>query len=145
MPHPTSIIASGRVLILESETISATLLRAIVEELGCTCAGIAHDIPQALAIVASTSRADVAILDYYLSGGSSGVVAGALLRRNIPFVISSQGGDMFAKAFYPGVPFLRKPYARREVDRTLLLALERARGGQSGSGRIASVGGLIRA
>jgi DNA-binding response OmpR family regulator len=77
-----------RILIVEDEPMLAFVLEDTLIDSGFEVAGVARDLPTALAIIES-GVCDAAILDVNLSGVSAEPAALALTLRGLPFLILS--------------------------------------------------------
>jgi DNA-binding response OmpR family regulator len=106
-----------RILIVEDEPLIAMMLEDFLEALNKTHVATCDSVNAALAVI-DAERPDAAILDVNLSGGEkSWPVADALAAHNIPFVLSTGGGeDVPAHA---GRPRLVKPYTMENVAKAL--------------------------
>lgn len=107
-----------KVLVVEDETIVAMLLEQMLEELGCTVAGVAGQVGLA-AELARTVEADVAILDMNLGGQSVDPVAETLDARGTPFVFASGYGADGLTARWRDRPVLTKPFRLDQLRQTL--------------------------
>jgi CheY-like chemotaxis protein len=117
-------LAGIQVFVAEDEPILLWALEELLEGLGCTVAGSATRVTEALAFVASNSF-DVAVLDGSLADGSILPLVNILAARGTPFVMASGlSSSDFPEAFSSGV-FVRKPYNGTELRQALVLALEK--------------------
>jgi len=115
-------LAGVQVFVAEDEPILLWALEEVLEGLGCTIAGSAKRVADALAFVASNTF-DIAVLDGSLADGSVAPLVKVLVDRGTPFVLASgRGASDFSEAFSTGV-FVRKPYKETELRQALLLAL----------------------
>jgi DNA-binding response OmpR family regulator len=111
-------LASGRILIVEDETMIAMMIEDFLKELGWNMVDWAGTIERAVAIARDTDI-DVALLDVNLRGQDTFGVADILSERRVPFVFATgYGADGVAERFR-GVPTLTKPFRRDELDRAL--------------------------
>ena len=118
----TTTLAGIQVFVAEDEPILLWALEEVLEGLGCTIAGSAKKVTEALAFVAGNSF-DVAVLDGSLADGSVGPLVEVLAARGTPFVMASGlNSSDFSETFSSGV-FVRKPYNEKELRQALLLAL----------------------
>lgn len=97
-----------RILIVEDDVITAMALTEEVSLLGHFPVGPAHDVADALALLA-TSIIDVAIVDYRLGTSDSRAVADALDARAIPYLWLT--GYEAAHIETRGAPVVVKPAA----------------------------------
>ena len=110
--------AGTRVLIVEDEAIIAMTAEDMVEDLGCTIAGIASNLAEALAH-AEAGGFDVALLDINLHGENSMAVAELLAAKGTPFVFTTGYGTTGPGANFVGVPVLSKPYRTDQIGEAI--------------------------
>jgi len=109
--------APHRILIVEYEPLIAMMLEDFLEALNKTHVATCDSVASALAVI-DDEQLDAAILDVNLSGGEkSWPVADALAGRNIPFVLSTGGGE--GTPAHAGRPRLVKPYTMENVAKAL--------------------------
>lgn len=77
-----------KILVVEDECVIALDIQMILENAGYRVLGPAHSIEESTQLL-DEDRAEAAILDVNLSGGSIVVIAQRLYRRGIPFVVAS--------------------------------------------------------
>ena len=118
MSEPSAALAGLKVLVVEDETIVAMLLEQMLEELGCTVAGVAGQVSAATEL-AQTIDADIAILDMNLGGQRVDPVAEALAARDVPFVFASGYGEDGLAPQFRGRPVLPKPFASAALQQIL--------------------------
>lgn len=118
-----------RVLIVEDDPVSATLVGLLVHEEGHeVCGVVAHgeDVPQAVASLGP----DVVLMDLHLAGSASGaLVARNLLRLgNVPVIaISGSCEEELSDIVESGaLGFIRKPVSREDLRKHLGIATRRA-------------------
>jgi CheY-like chemotaxis protein len=117
------------VLIVEDEAIIRVLLGDMLEELGHAIAGQAAHVDEALALVRSPLKFDLAILDVNLDGRSCEPIAAAIACRGLPFVFATGYGESGIPDSFRGRPFLEKPFAIADLSDLLqAIACESARG-----------------
>ena len=116
-------LSGTRVLIVEDEAIIAMTAEDMLEELGCTLAGTAATLPEALE-AAGRGGFDLALLDINLNGAESAPVADLLQTKRIPFVFTTGYGSAGRGAGHQDAPLVTKPYRAAELAR----AIERALG-----------------
>ncbi len=126
MNEPSAALAGLKVLVVEDETIVAMLLEQMLEELGCTVAGVAGQVSAATEL-AQTIDADIAILDMNLGGQRVDPVAEALAGRGVPFVFASGYGEDGLAPQFRGRPVLPKPF-RLDQLKDALISIARASG-----------------
>ena len=106
-----------RILIVEDEPLIAMMLEDFLEALNKTHVATCDCVTAALAVI-DAEHPDAAILDINLSGGEkSWPVADALAARNIPFVLSTGGGE--ETPAHADRPRLVKPYTMENVAKAL--------------------------
>src|SRR6516225_111151 len=110
-----------RVLIIEDEALVAADTAEMLRELGCLPAGIAPAVTDALALINSGEKIDCATLDVRLDAEISGHVAGALMSKNIPFVVCSAYPINLPD--FAHIPILEKPITKEQLKNALERAL----------------------
>ena len=126
-PSESKAHPSGRVLIVEDETMVSMLLEVMLEELGYEVVGPAPGLDKALALAQETVF-DVAILDVNLNGRETYPVANVLRERGIPFVFASGYGERGIAESFRGSPVLSKPFQIDDLDRAVAAVLQRRSG-----------------
>lgn len=116
--------AGTRVLVVEDEAIIAMTAEDMLEELGCTLAGTAATLSEALA-AAEKGGFDLALLDINLNGHDSMPVADLLQGKRIPFVFTTGYGSAGRGAAHEDVPLVTKPYRLGELRAGMERALGR--------------------
>ncbi len=115
-----------RILLAEDDPMILFALEATVEDFGCTVAGTAMQVSDALAFIA-TNTVDVAIVDATLADGNCDPLVAALAARGIPVVLAT-GASSSAHAQGPnGAIFLQKPFTDRDLHKALTAAGERSK------------------
>src|ERR1700687_5513892 len=95
----TGQLAGLRVLVLEDEPLIAMVLIDTLEAAGGEVVGPAHDVEQALNLMA-VSSIDLAVLDVNLgSGTTSAPVADCLKKNGIPFIFATGYGEKGLRVF----------------------------------------------
>ena len=110
------------VFIVEDESLITMLLEDILEDLGCTVAGSAATLRDALE-KSATVTASVAILDINLGGDPIFPVAAKLVSRDIPIVFASGYGATTLPEEWRGRPTLPKPFTGRQVQEAIAAAI----------------------
>lgn len=125
-----SALQDLRVLVVENDEMSASLLQMQLIQSGAIVVGLAASVGEALRLLGET-QPQVALLDYRLANNeTSEPVAAALAVRQIPFVLATgMATDHLPDAFRSGV-ILSKPYLTAELN----AALARAQVGDSVAG-----------
>jgi CheY-like chemotaxis protein len=114
-----------RILVVDDEVLVAYDVAQIVEDLGATVIGPAHDLERGLAL-ADTETIDLALLDVNLGTHLSTPIAERLRDRGIPFVVISGYNRGHIPAVLAGAELLRKP-CTPEAIRRVLTAMRRAK------------------
>lgn len=109
-PLGLAALAGLQVLIVEDEVLVSMLLADLLDEFGCTVAGQAATVGEALEFLAAHDDFDAAILDVNLGGEKVFPVADLLNDHHVPFVFSTGYGPADLAQRYPGRPLLFKPY-----------------------------------
>lgn len=112
-----------RVLIVEDDSLIAAALEDIIEDLGCTLAGSAASVAEALPLV-KAGAFDVALIDLHLGSELALPVAAAARAAGKPFAFTS-GASEIPTDFADAVS-VAKPYRLDGVARGLHTALERS-------------------
>lgn len=86
---PDRTLAECHILIVEDEFMLAEDLRDELEEAGAIVLGPTPDVAEALALLADANRVHGAVLDINLAGELSYPIADELLRRGIPFLLTT--------------------------------------------------------
>jgi CheY-like chemotaxis protein len=107
-----------RVLIVEDEPVIAMSLELFLEDLGCTVAGIAGDVQQALQL-ATSGDFDLAFVDINLHGQKAHVLPGVLQRRNKPFAFVTGYGPQGVLPAYADAPVVTKPFSQATIGACL--------------------------
>jgi CheY-like chemotaxis protein len=110
-----------RILVVEDEFLILMQLESMVEELGCTVAGTASHLADALAR-AETCETDLALLDINLAGKKIYPVAEVLRRRGVPIVFSTGYGQAGIEPPWTTYPVVQKPFMSRELEKALVAA-----------------------
>ena len=120
---------SGRILIVEDETIVALDLRMRVEALGYTVAALAHSGARAVQL-AEEHRPDLVLMDIHLGEGMDGIEAATLIRDRlhapVVFITAYADPDTLERA-RGATPYgyLVKPFEELALRSTLEMALAR--------------------
>jgi CheY-like chemotaxis protein len=119
--------AGARVLIVEDEALVAMLLEDMLADHGCSVAGSASRLSQALALATDPHLAfDAAILDVNLGGEPIFPVAEALAARGAPFIFATGYGAGGLPAAWRNRPTLQKPFNHADVGKALAQAMAKA-------------------
>lgn len=119
-----SALQDLRVLVVENDEMSATLLQMQLVQGGAVVVGLAATVAEALRLVEETLP-QVVLLDYKLARNeTSEPVAKDLAARGIPFVLATgMTRAQLPDAFHGGV-LLTKPYLTAELNAALVRALQ---------------------
>lgn len=96
---------------VEDEAVTSMMLEDMLADFGCTIAGTAATVEDALSRVIETPTIDAAILDVHLGGELIFPVADILHERKVPLVFSTGFGPGDLARRYPNSRLLEKPYA----------------------------------
>jgi CheY-like chemotaxis protein len=119
-------LAGKRVLVVEDELMIRMLLQDMLTDLGCTLAGEAGRIDEALEL-ARDGEFDVAILDVNLNGQPISPVVEVLLARGLPFVFATGYGARGVPEPYRHNPTLQKPFQSDALAQAIEAAAPGAR------------------
>ncbi len=114
---------SGRVLIVEDESLVAMLLETILEDMGCTPVGPASTIDEGLALATGAEPLDAALLDVNVAGRQVFPIAEALKARGVPFVFSTGYGESGLSDEWRGHPTVQKPFTESAIREALMKAM----------------------
>ena len=109
--------APRRLLVVEDDFLIGQMIGDQLLELGHTVVGPASSVADARAL-AQDEILDGALLDWNLNGRSSGEVAEALTRRQIPFLFVT-GYDKLPGGHYRDAAVLQKPFNLATLERAL--------------------------
>lgn len=113
---------SGRVLLVEDESIVALLIEDMLVDLGYEVVEIAARLDRALVIV-ERGGFDLAVLDVNLGGNvRSFPIADQLRAQRIPFVFVTGYDRSALGQEHVDVPLVRKPFLADELARALQAA-----------------------
>lgn len=116
-----------RVLVVENDEMSASLLQMQLEQFGAEVIGLGASVADALRLLAA-QRPDVVLLDYRLARNeTSEPVAAALVEAGVPFVLATGMSAAQLPASMAAAVLLVKPY----LSADLCAALQRAVGRSS--------------
>lgn len=111
-----------RVLVVEDEGLVAMLIEDLLEDLGCTIAGSAATVSEAMELV-QRGGYDFALLDVNLAGEKVETVAEALHRRDVPFAFASGYGRTGLPIAFRDRPIIQKPFRQKQLESVILQAL----------------------
>jgi len=108
-----------RVMILEDDPFIALDMEGIMEDAGFDVLGPVATVPEALKLISNNENnaPDIALLDFYVSGGTSEFVARELAKRGVPFMFLTGNADDVRDVMADHDPLIRsKPV---QVDRII--------------------------
>ena len=108
-----------RVMILEDDPFIALDMEGVMEDAGFDVVGPVASVPEAMKLLASCNghAPDCALLDFYVTGGTSEFVARELAKKNIPFLFVTGNAKDVEETFADETPIIRsKPV---KIDRIL--------------------------
>jgi CheY-like chemotaxis protein len=111
-----------RVLLVEDDSMVATLMSDLLDVLGCEVARTVSRLSDAIN-AAQTAAVDVAILDVNLEGRPVYPVADALIARHIPAIFCTGYGRAGIETRYQSMPVLTKPFDLSTLEHTLASAI----------------------
>jgi DNA-binding NtrC family response regulator len=122
-----STLKGARVLVIEDNALCTLAAKEMLAELGCIAVGTAASVEEARTAIAEEEPLDCVLLDVRLGHELSSEIASELLKRGLPFVISSGYGIKL-----PGmnIPVLDKPYSTETLGHALVYALGTAKAEQ---------------
>ena len=103
-----------RILVVEDEPVLAMHLADALAADGCDIVGPVGRLSQAVALL-DDKNLDCAVLDVNISGGSTASVAGALLERGVPLLLTTGYGGFSLPLPLADLPRLTKPYSVDEL------------------------------
>ncbi len=107
-----------RVLLVEDEPMIAMMAEDMLDAVGCTVAGVAETVADAMAAVARGDF-DMALLDVNLRGQSSMPVAQALKDAGCHFAFTTGYGADGIDGAHHDVAVLAKPYTLAQLEATV--------------------------
>ena len=75
-----------RVMILEDDPFIALDMEGVMEDAGFDVVGPVASAPEALKLITECDKPDCALLDFYVTGGTSEFVARELAKEGVPFM-----------------------------------------------------------
>jgi DNA-binding NtrC family response regulator len=102
-----------RVLVVEDEAILAWEAEEILKDAGAIVIGPAHNIADAIALIAKGEKIDAAMLDVSLNGTVSMPVAGALEANGVPYIYTT--GYAHITKSSSKLIVLEKPYTSTDL------------------------------
>jgi CheY-like chemotaxis protein len=120
-------MAPKMVFLVEDEAILLYDLEELIGQFGYGHAGSASSVDQALAMLGTGPKPDIALLDLNLNGKPSYPIAEQLAAAGVPLVFLSGYGRQGLDERFSAYEVLSKPYD----EETLLMVLERILGPRS--------------
>lgn len=109
-----------RVMILEDDPFIALDMEGVMEDAGYEIVGPVASAPEAMKLIKNDNDTlpHCALLDFYISGGTSEFVARELAKQGVPFMFLTGNADDVRNCFVDQSPIIRsKPvHANRIVD-----------------------------
>lgn len=115
---------SGKIFVVEDETLVLFNLEDILEDLGFTIVGEAMWIDQAQELAASVEQPDAAILDVNIGGSAVFPVARILADRGVPILFATGYGRDGLSEEWRDRPVVSKPYTQNDISNALNLLLK---------------------
>ena len=104
-----------RILIVEDDAITASMMEAIVEDFGYQVVGPSTNFNAALD-AAQTDEVDFAFLDFNLGEGQDvGPIANILTDRGIPFAFTTGAAPATIREAFGQTPIISKPVVEEEL------------------------------
>lgn len=116
-------VAGTRVLVVEDEAVVVMMLEAMLDELGCTVAGVASE-PQEAEALLEPRAFDCALLDINLGGKPVYPLAEKLAKHGIPFIFVTGYDRPDVQEDLRNWPVLRKPFDLASLQQALASALQ---------------------
>ena len=115
------MLLGTRVLVVEDESLLSTLIELHLDDLGCTVAGSASCLQEALE-KARILDVDIGLLDVNLAGEMSYPVALVLRARNVRVVFATGYGPFGMPKEFHDIPVLTKPFLQAQLADALRAA-----------------------
>jgi CheY-like chemotaxis protein len=112
-------LSSRRVLVVEDEYFLADDMASALQRSGAEVIGPVPTLDQALTVLASGERVDLAVLDINLKGETAFPIADALSRHGVPFVFATGYSVSIVPPEHSAVPLLEKPLALHDLTAIL--------------------------
>jgi CheY-like chemotaxis protein len=116
---PASVLSGRRLLVVEDEYFVADDIARSLQHLGAEVLGPVPSHVEALDLVSSGERIDLAVLDINLRGEMIFPVAEALQARGIPFLFATGYDCTSVPQQYVAVPCWHKPFDPDELAQAL--------------------------
>jgi CheY-like chemotaxis protein len=119
-----SLAQTRLVMVLEDESMIASLIKTIVEDQGWSVGGPFRTNRESLDWLEG-ERPDAALMDFNIADGNSALTARRLRELGIPFIIvSAYPKSMARHEELQAVPWIEKPFSEESVLQALDEALE---------------------
>ncbi len=109
--------------VVEDEAMVSIMIEDALKEMGCTIAGTAANLDNALGMAVSVT-ADFAVLDLNLDGKLAYAVVDRLLERSMPLIISTGYAGAALPDRFQALPVLGKPFRPQDLERAVVKALQ---------------------
>lgn len=96
-----------RVMILEDDPFIALDMEGVMEDAGYDIIGPVASVPEALKLIQDADTPDVALLDFYVTGGTSEFVARELAKQGVPFMFLTGNADDVRECMADHDPLIR--------------------------------------
>jgi CheY-like chemotaxis protein len=111
-----------RILVAEDDAVVATLLTAVLEDMGHTVCAV--EATQASAVAAATrTRPDLMIVDEKLGSGSGVAAVAEILQSGLVPHIFASGSELRGQSINPHAVVLQKPYSAGDLTSAIARAL----------------------
>jgi CheY-like chemotaxis protein len=121
--NPQPSLSGRRVLVVEDEYFLADDLSRALTQLGAEVLGPVATREEALDLLASGERIDLAVLDINLQGESVFPVADTLLEQGVPFLFATGYDQTAIPLQYQQVPRWEKPFAPEALAQALSMIM----------------------
>jgi CheY-like chemotaxis protein len=121
--HPQPSLTGRRVLIVEDEYFLADDIARALAQLGAEVLGPVATREEALDLLSTGERIDLAVLDINLEGESVFPVADTLIEQGVPFLFATGYDQTAIPAQYQQVPRWEKPFAPEALAQALSIIM----------------------
>jgi CheY-like chemotaxis protein len=111
--------SSGKIFVVEDETLVLFNLEDILENLGFTIIGEAMWIEHAQELAETVEQPDAAILDVNIGGSAVFPVAKILADRGVPILFTTGYGGDGLSTEWRDRPVVSKPYTQNDISTAL--------------------------
>ena len=121
--NPQPSLSGRRVLVVEDQFFLADDLAQAVAQLGAEVIGPVPTREEALDLLSTGERIDLAVLDINLQGESVFPVADTLLEQGVPFLFATGYDQTAIPLQYQQVPRWEKPFAPEALAQALSMIM----------------------